>query len=139
MAFGFYANSSLTVPQSGPIVCTVNEDGTTGHVDKQTWLGDADANWKFQAESGLGTHQITVSIADSDPGNWHEVGIVTLALSPAALDVNTPGDPLNCGTTIFGGVGNAISIYIRVDPTVFTVGTRLELSLVTNDVRVVAV
>ena len=51
----------------------------------------------------------------------HEETEITLALSEAALDTNTPGDSLSLGNTVTSGTGNDIPIWIRVENNVNTV------------------
>ncbi len=54
-------------------------------------------------------------------GDRHELTEITLALDSGDLGTNTPGDPLDIGTQLDGGTGNAIPIYIRVTNAVTTV------------------
>jgi hypothetical protein len=54
-------------------------------------------------------------------GNKHDTDEVTLALTEAALDTNTPGDPLSIGHTVQSGVANAVEIWVRVDNAVTSI------------------
>lgn len=62
---------------------------------------------------------------------------ITLALTEAALDTNTPGAALNLGTSIDSLEANAVEIWIRVDNTITTVSDTFgtpELGLNINNV-----
>ena len=70
-------------------------------------------------------------------GARHETDEITLALSSGALDTNVAGDPLDIGTTITGGSGNAVTIYMRVTNAVTTVDTNTgypEIAVYINEV-----
>lgn len=53
----------------------------------------------------------------------HEITEIKLALTEGGLTSATGGDPLNVATTITGGVGNAIPVWIRVTNAVTTVNS----------------
>ena len=70
-------------------------------------------------------------------GKRHEVNEVTLALTEAELDTNTPGAALNVATTIDSDVANAVEIWIRVENAVITVNSNTgypEVSVFINSV-----
>ncbi len=62
---------------------------------------------------------------------------ITLALSSANLNTNTPGASLSLGVTLDSGVANAVPIYIRIINTITTVSDNFgtpELGVVINAV-----
>lgn len=70
-------------------------------------------------------------------GDRHELTEIKLALDSGDLGAATPGDPLNLGNTILGGVAEALPIYIRITNAVTTVRNNTpdpELALYLNEV-----
>jgi len=68
----------------------------------------------------------------------HQPTEITLALSAAALDINTAGAPLALGPTILSGTVNAVPIYMRIVNAVSTVSSNIghpELALYINAVQ----
>ena len=76
---------------------------------------------------------------------WQTVAYedTTDELSLAALQANlgaaTPGDPLNLGVTILGGVGNAATFWVRATDPDQVVQTTTQLKLVLNTINESAV
>jgi len=67
----------------------------------------------------------------------HQPTEIKLAATAAGLDSAVAGDPLNLGTTLTAGVGNAVEVNIRVTNAVTTVSSNAgnpELSLFINSV-----
>lgn len=63
---------------------------------------------------------------------------ITLALTEAELDTNTPGDPLDISSEVEGGVANAIEVWVRVENTITTPSTTFgtpEIGIVVNEIR----
>lgn len=70
-------------------------------------------------------------------GDRHEITEVKLSLTSMGLGSATPGDPLTIGTTIDGGSGNAVPVYIRITNAVGTVRNNsghAEISIAINEV-----
>lgn len=59
----------------------------------------------------------------------HQPDEITLGLSAAALDINTPGAALSLGTSVLSEVANAVPVYIRFDQGVHPLGTYTDLKL----------
>lgn len=74
-------------------------------------VGTSNAAAALQASSDPGVDPITLSIIDSAPGSGVEVVHIRLALSEALLASAVPGDPVNLGDTILGGVNNAVKVF----------------------------
>lgn len=84
-----------------------------GEGDGVFYVGDPDDTIKIQADSNPGIDQIAVSITDSAPGSGVEQNHVRLAQTQDGLAGATPGASLNIGTTINGGVINAVPVWYR--------------------------
>lgn len=114
MAFALYKDSGLTeifnpaIDRIGPV-----KTPPEYHV---LYLGSPTEGETLQAASAPGTDQITASIVDASPGSGLEASDIKLAASAdtAVIDLATAGDPANLGTTISGGVANAVPIGMRI-------------------------
>lgn len=60
---------------------------------------------------------------------------LALANSSANLGAATPGDPLNLGVTIIGGVANAVSFWVRATDPDLVVQTTTQLKLAVNTIN----
>ena len=81
----------------------------------------------------------TVGATTVDGGvTWQCVGYedtpdeLKLAATQGGLAAAVAGDPLNLGLTIIGGVGNAVSFWVRATDPDFVVQTTTQLSLAMN-------
>ena len=135
----FFLDAGLTTPVVTPVNIQQADDGSTGPVDLTLFLGSTVAGKKFQATSNPGVDQITVTIDDANPASGQEPDAIKLALTALGLDSAVAGDPLDVGTDLLSEVGNALSVFIRMEDLTFTIGTSLDLSLVTNTVSETAV
>ena len=108
MAFGFYLDSSLTLPISG------NVQINAGVSDYQFWIGNPTSGVKLQDATSPGINSMEISIGDATPAEGPEVTWIKLALTQAGLDSAVAGDPLDIGATIFGGTANALSFWCRI-------------------------
>lgn len=72
---------------------------------------------------GLGSTVTDGTVVWTLESAHHGASEITLALNAPDLATNTPGDPLNIGTTILGGVANAVQIFLRKVNAVTTVGS----------------
>lgn len=107
-------------------------DGSTGPVDYTIYLGSTIPGKRFRAASNPGIDEIAVSIVDTDPGGGQSVAAVRLARTAEDLDSATPGAPLNIGTEISSGAGNAVEVHIRIEADNLDAGTYSDLSLMTS-------
>ncbi len=123
----FWADAGLTVPID-PIPFV---HAGSGQQDRVIFFGCAVADLQVQAESDAGVDPITLSLTDSAGGSGLAASVVTLALSPGDLDLNTPGDPLDIGVTITSGILGAVTIYQRVSAGA-TLGHFTDLGIETN-------
>lgn len=132
LSLKFYSDSGLTTEIT---TVTINQlaDGSTGNVDKVIYLGSTVATSTFEATSDPGVDDIEVSIADSSPGSGVEASNIKLASSSGGLDSAVAGDPLVIGTSLDGGVPNAVPIYIRSD-TPALAASSTEITLETNNI-----
>jgi hypothetical protein len=128
----FYEDSSLTTEITS---VTINQlaDGSTGDVNKLVYLGSTVDTSTFEATSDPGVDQIEITIEDASPGSGVQASNIKLALSSGGLDSATAGDPLDVGTSIDGGVANAVPIYIRSDTPAIS-NSSTEITLETNDI-----
>lgn len=94
---------------------TVEPTSPNGFVYRVTTAGTSHATTEpTWPTSGVGSTVTDGTVTWTLLGARHQITEITLALSEADLDTNTPGDPLNIGTTILSGVGNAVHLFIRV-------------------------
>lgn len=142
MAFSlkFYEDAGLVTEKTDNLVVTQAEDGSTGSLIFEFFLGSIVAARKFQVEVNPGLDDILLSVVDVSPGAGdHFTDEVKLAKD----DVNNlltavAGDPLNLGTQLLSGVVNGTAIFVEVDGTRFggratiPIGTALELSVETQ-------
>lgn len=130
----YFLDAALTAPILTPFNVQQADDGSTGPVDFNFFVGSVALAKKFQAESNPGIDQIVVSVDDANPASGQEPDAVKLALTAIGLDSAVAGDPLNVGLQILSEVGNALSLWVRVEDITGIVGTSLDLSLKTNTV-----
>lgn len=76
-------------------------------------VGDPEEDTVLEATSDAGIDPIQVSISDSAPGSGVEGSHIKLALSEAGLASAIAGDPLSLGSSILGGVANAVKVWVR--------------------------
>lgn len=137
--FKFYTDSGLTTEHTGNLVASHDVDQLSGDVDQVLYFGSVAASKTLQAVSNPGVDQITLSLADSNvsPGNGPETTDYKLALTALGLDSAVAGDPLDIGTTLNSGVGNAVQVHIRRSPpdTTGVTGVFTECSFATNSVQ----
>lgn len=135
--FQFFTDSGLTTPLAGNLIATQDVLGAPGPVVFNLWFGSNTASVKVEADSDPGVDEITLDVADSNPGFDHEVAEVKLSLAPLPGDWGpiVGGAAINLGPTINSGVGGAVEFYVHVDDATGVVGTSTELSITTNLVR----
>jgi hypothetical protein len=133
--FNFYNDAGLTQlnSPSTPRLSSITYDGTSGNVDYTVWYGSPATGRVIQASSNPGVDQVSVDVtAASGTGLPEQPStFVKLALTQPGLD--TGGQSLNLGTSILGGVSNAVPIWVRenVSNGVGVSATYNNLSLVT--------
>lgn len=131
--FTFYSDAALTTP----IVTNVQfGEGTTTTI---LYLGSTDNTKKLQNATTPGVDPVEVSIADANPGSGPEDTWVTLALTLGELATNNPGDPLELSSTVYGGVSNAIPIYVKVVNSLSGASSSTDISLELSGVKEFAV
>lgn len=112
-----------TVDNNFRYVCTTA--GTTGATEP-TW------------STGVGSFTTSGTAVFECISIEHPVTEITLALTEADLDTNTPGAALSLGNTITSGVGNEVDVWIRVENSITTVGSNTgypELAVYINAVQ----
>lgn len=85
-----------------------------GNVYRVTTSGTSGGTEPIWPTTGIGSTITDGSVIWTLLGPRHEVDELTLALSEAALATNTPGAPLDIGTTILSGVANAVPVWFRI-------------------------
>ena len=130
--FNYYSNSTLTAALPTPLVISQATTGELPPQDIQIWLGSTNASETMQTLVNPGTDQITVSVSDSAVGTGASSSQFKLAMSQSALASTTGGNTLNLGTTIQGGVANAVSFWLRCEDTTGVAGNKTDCSLTTN-------
>lgn len=133
ISFGFYFNSSKTLPISTAAVFSMNADGSTGPVDTILYLGSTEASRRAQAASNPGVDLLSVSIVDSNPTAGQPVSAVKLALTAAGLDAAGAGATLNLGITELLSEASGFPIHVRVTDQTNVVGNYADLALKTCD------
>lgn len=127
--FKFYADPGLTTELVAGGATIVSPNPAT---DRLIYFGSVAAGKTLQAASDPGSDPITISPADASVGDGIEANAIALSLSALGLDSATPGDPINLGTSISSGTGNAIPVYVRTLRGSLGVGSYGGLSLTTN-------
>lgn len=127
--FKFYADPGLTTELVAGGATIVSPSPAT---DRLIYFGSVASGKTLQAASDPGSDPITISSADASVGDGIEASAIVLSLSALGLDSATPGDPINLGTSISSGTGNAIPVYVRTLRGSLGVGSYGGLSLTTN-------
>lgn len=131
--FAFYLDANLTAPLQTDLFCVQKDDGSSDPCVFELWFGSPLAAYKVQADSDPGTDPIVVNVTDSAAGSGHEAEEVKLSLTESGLSSATGGASLTLGTTINGGISNAVKFYVQIDDATGTVGFANELGIETND------
>lgn len=130
--FNFYSNSALTATLASPLVISQATTGEIPAQDVQIWLGSTTSGETMRTLTNPGTDQLTVSISDSSVGTGASASMFKLALTQGGLASASGGNTLNLGTTIQGGVANAVTFWLRCSDTTGVAGNKTDCSLVTN-------
>lgn len=88
--------------------------GGDGFIYKCTTAGTSNTTQPSWPVGALGSTVVDNTVVWTKLSIKHEITEIKLALSSGALGSAVAGDPLDVDTTVLGGVGNAIPIYIRV-------------------------
>lgn len=130
--FGFYLNSSKTLPITTAAVFSINAgDGVP--VDTIIYFGSTTASRKCQAASSPGFDTIKVMIEDAAVGSGQPATAVKLALSANGLNSASPGAQLDLGVSQVLSSQLGIPIYVRVTDQTGVVGNYTDLAIKTND------
>jgi len=128
-----YDDAACTIESSGILPINSKTNLTDNPQDFVRWFANVDddpldgGSVQLQAQSNPGVDQVQIYINDIAPGSAHSPSDITLATSTGDLAVNTPGDPLDLGTTLISGVSNAIAVYARAINTSTTVSSENNL------------
>ena len=135
--FAFYEDASLTIPVTGNLTFQVAEDGSSGWVVTQLWLGSTIADRKVQDEAIPGVNDIQIILQDLG-------GIPGLSTADSGLSLDNISyvqPTLVTGVTeVESGVANALSFYVRAR--VFggaTPGSYIDLRVRTQALREIAI
>lgn len=134
ISFAFFNDAGLTSPLVGNLQVQQASDGSTGPVDINLFFGSNAVGRKVQAASDPGIDPILLDIVDAAPGSGHEDTEIKLALTQIGLDTASPGASRTLGNELLSEVGNATSIWIRIEDATGVIGTSLELSIQMNNV-----
>jgi len=132
VSLAFYEDAGLTTLVDKVRFIQATDDSLP-LTEKKLFLGSPVAGRTFEAQSDPGVDQISVSPVDASPGPGLEVTMVKLAATMAGLAGATPGDPLDVGAQVFGGVGNAVEVWVALIDTNLAQGTYSDVTLETND------
>jgi|SRR5581483_2753976 len=148
--FGFYQDTSsapdFTKPINvgTPLTQSIDIDAG-GVVTQRIWFGSDQSSQQVQDNASPGVAQITVSIVDATAGNTNPTTRFKLFKGnspPADWNTVTAGASINLGTSVVGGAGNAVSIWVQyTGPANENSGspiTYTDLSFQTNTLRQVA-
>lgn len=124
----FYADAGLTVLATGGVAVVSSET----HTDRRLWFGSPAIGKVAQAAPEPGTTPIEIIPADVAAGSGIEASAIRLSLSAAGLGSATPGAALTVGTTLTGGPGGAVIVYVRTSRGALGIGNYADLSLVTT-------
>lgn len=128
--FGIFTDAGLTSALVGNTLFSHNNDGSTGNIDKILYIGSNTGGAVLETEVNPGVDQINLSITDSNASaGTPKVADLKLALTLLGLDTAVAGAALDVGTTVDGGVVNALPIYIRGSK---ADGSGTDLQIVTN-------
>lgn len=106
--FAFFADAGLTVPLS-PLAATVSTAG--GSAQGVVFFGSPASGAALTREGG---GDVTIELADSDPGGGIPASSVKLALSAGGLDSAVGGASLALGASVSSGAAGARAVYWRV-------------------------
>ena len=133
-----YDDAACTIESSGILQINSKTNLTDNPQDFVYWFANVDddpldgGSVQLQAQANPGVDPVQLYINDISAGSGHEATDITLATSAGDLAVNTPGDPLDLGTTLLSGASNAIPVYIRAINTLTSVNSSTELSIRIN-------
>ena len=131
LSLACFMDPGLTVPASVIDIIAAN-DGSSGDIDRMFYLASLAPGKRFVAAADPGVAPILFGVVDSAPGEGVEAAHVRLATSVAGLDDATPGQPLNLGTELLSGAGNAVAIHLRFNAGALADGTYNDLAMVTS-------
>jgi hypothetical protein len=133
ISFAFYADSGLTTPVSSEQLVQA-ADGSLSPAQVEVFFGSTVAGRQARAASNPGTDQIILSVNDSNPGGGEPASAIKLALTQGGLAGATGGAPLNLGTQILSGSGNAVPVWIQFTDSTAVVQSDSTISLQLNSV-----
>jgi hypothetical protein len=128
--FAFYQDSNLTTLLTGN-----NMQIPEGVSNAQVYFGSTNSSYKLQRVSSPGIDSILVTVADANPGSGAEALWIKLSITYSGLDTAVAGADLNLGSTIYGGVANAIPFWIRVSNALTGASSSTDLSISISDVK----
>jgi hypothetical protein len=132
-SFGFYSDSNLTQPISG------NFQISSGTSDYLFYIGNVSESIKLQDATYPGVSIVYLSINDATVGSGPEATWIKLALTQAGLTSAVAGQSLALGSTILGGVQNALPIWVRISNSLSGATSSTDLSLKITGVKEFAV
>lgn len=131
-SLNFYTDSALSTELTTLDIPQL-PDGLSPDIDNVIYLGSTLSGSIFQATTDPGVDQIVIAIIDANIGSGIEASNIKIALTSGGLDSATAGASLNVGTSINGGTGSAVALYIRSDTPVLA-STDTDITLETNDI-----
>jgi hypothetical protein len=135
--FSGFHDSGLTRPITvgDPFAVACSYDGTSGNVDSSFYFGSPTTGRTAQASSSPGVDQLALSVVDSDAGTGQPATLFKVALTQGGLSTATQS--VNLGTSLSGGVANAVRIWVRANIAngSAVVGTTTDLSFAVPGIR----
>jgi len=126
--FKFFSDPALTTPVTTLSLVTMLDGATVTPAPAVVYFGSTDA---AQLVINDGGGQITVSAVDSAPASGLPASAVRLSMTEAAL--SSASGALEIGSSIAGGVANAVAVWVAVDASALP-GVYTDLSLITSQI-----
>jgi hypothetical protein len=130
ISFKFYTDIGLTAELVNNIIVD-QFDTAPADVDFVIYLGSTDVTKTLVTEVNPGVDQIVVSLGDLNPGVGPATSDIKLSLTSVGLDAAIAGDPLIIGTSVLGGVSNAVAVFARNS---VPIASGIDITLSTNAV-----
>jgi hypothetical protein len=126
----WYSDAALLLPLEDPLLALQDQDGVLAPADFQVFLG-AVGLFIYEMVSAPSVDNFILSVVDDLGGSGpQDAPAITLALTEAELDTNTPGAPLDLQVvTVYSGVAGAIPVWVRVNDLSALKGTYTNLHI----------
>lgn len=128
--FKLYADAGLTTPITGSLEAIFMLGGSP--IKKTVYIGSTSASAVLQVDSNPGITPIEVSVVDGNPSGGQPATALRMAASEAGLLAAVPGAALVLAPTIYGGISNAVPVWIDFTDAIGVTANYTDLSLTTQ-------